>query len=107
LAKKVDEMKKAIHHVMLNSKLQECFDLLDQITRTYRNYNEEYIKIAKDYPNKMDNFFLEFENLVLGVFKRYPETQRDRIQELFKKETEKAQEKLEREAMKKFEEEKK
>lgn len=29
LSKKVDEMSRAIHHVMLNEKLQECFDLLD------------------------------------------------------------------------------
>jgi hypothetical protein len=28
---KVDEMKKAIHHVMLNTKLDECFEILDNI----------------------------------------------------------------------------
>lgn len=54
LAKKILEMERSIHHVMLNEKLQECFDLLDQIQRTYRNYNEEYIKIAQNYPNQMD-----------------------------------------------------
>ena len=73
LSAKVTEMERAIHHVMLNEKLQECFDLLDQIQRTYRNYNEEYIKILNDYPNKMDTFFEEFESDSLGVFKRYPE----------------------------------
>jgi hypothetical protein len=31
LAKKILEMERSIHHVMLNDKLQECFDLLDQI----------------------------------------------------------------------------
>ena len=31
LSGKVTEMKEAIHHVMLNEKLQDCFDLLDQI----------------------------------------------------------------------------
>jgi hypothetical protein len=31
LTKKVTEMERAIHHVMLNTKLQECFDYLDQI----------------------------------------------------------------------------
>jgi len=31
LSKKVVEMERAIHHVMLNEKLQECFSLLDQI----------------------------------------------------------------------------
>ena len=107
LSAKVTEMERAIHHVMLNEKLQECFDLLDQIQRTYRNYNEEYIKILNDYPNKMDTFFEEFESDSLGVFKRYPENQRERVHELFVKETEEAQAKLEAEAMKKWEEEKK
>ena len=46
LALKVEEMTQAIHHVQLNEKLQECFDILDQITRTWRNYSAEYIKIV-------------------------------------------------------------
>lgn len=79
MAKKVDETKRAIHHVMLNDKLEECFKLLDLITRTYRNYNDEYIKIVNDYPNVMDSFYLEFEQAVSGVFKRFPEAQRKRI----------------------------
>ena len=29
LALKVEEMTQAIHHVQLNEKLQECFDILD------------------------------------------------------------------------------
>lgn len=107
LAKKVTEMERAIHHVMLNEKLQECFDLLDQIQRTYRNYNDEYIKILDNYPNQMDEFFEEFEQGGLGVFKRFPEDQRERIQELYEKETADAQAKLEAEALKKWEEEKK
>jgi len=73
LAKKVTEMERAIHHVMLNEKLQECFGLLDQIQRTYRNYNTEYIKILDNYPNQMDEFYEEFEQGSLGVFKRFPE----------------------------------
>ena len=100
-------MERAIHHVMLNEKLQECFDLLDQIQRTYRNYNAEYIKILIDYPNKMDTFFEEYEADSLGIFKRFPEDQRERVQELFVKETEEAQAKLEAEALKKWEEEQK
>ena len=100
-------MERAIHHVMLNEKLQECFDLLDQIQRTYRNYNEEYIKIAKNYPNQMDTFYSEFEQDSLGVFKRFPEDQRERIKELYIKETEEAQAKLEAEALKKWEDDKK
>lgn len=107
LSKKVNEMERAIHHVMLNEKLSECFDLLDQIQRTYRNYNDEYIEIVKNYPNKMDTFFEEFEEGSLGIFKRYPESQRERIQELFEQETQAAQDKLEAEALKKYEEEKK
>jgi hypothetical protein len=38
-------MKKAIHHVMLNEKLDECFGVLDSIQKTYRNYNMEYVKL--------------------------------------------------------------
>ena len=72
-------MERAIHHVMLNEKLQECFDLLDQIQRTYRNLNDEYIKICQNYPNVMDSFFNEFESAALGAFKRFPEEQRERI----------------------------
>jgi len=104
LAIKVRSMERAIHHVMLNEKLKECFDLLDQIQRTYRNYNDEYIKILQAYPSKMDAFFEEFEGASLGVFKRFPLDQRERIQELFKKETEEKQKKLEADALKKFEE---
>ena len=107
LSAKVTEMERAIHHVMLNDKLKECFDLLDQIQRTYRNYNEEYIKVLLDYPNKMDSFFEEFEADSLGIFKRFPEDQKERIQELYVKETEDAQAKLEAEALKKWEDEKK
>ena len=107
LTAKVSEMERAIHHVMLNEKLKECFDLLDQIQRTYRNYNDEYIKILNNYPNVMDTFFEEFEGASLGVFKRFPEEQRERIHELFVQETQAAQEKLEAEALKKWEEEKK
>jgi hypothetical protein len=55
----------------------------------------------------MDNFFLEFESTTLGVFKRFPEEQRERIQELYEKETEKAQAKLEAEALKEYEAKKK
>ena len=73
LKKKVTEMERAIHHVMLNEKLQECFDLLDQIQRTYRNLNDEYIKICQNYPSAMDSFFNEFESAALGAFKRFPE----------------------------------
>ena len=107
LQNKVNEMSRSIHHVMLNEKLQECFDLLDQIQRTYRNYNEEYIKILVDYPNVMDTFFREFETTTLSVFKRFPEDQRERINELFVQETADAQAKLEAEALKKWEEDKK
>ena len=67
---------------VLNEKLAECFELLDQIQRTYRNYNDEYIEIVKNYPNKMDTFFEEFEEGLLAVFELYPEAQCERIQEL-------------------------
>lgn len=104
LKAKVNEMERAIHHVMLNEKLQECFDLLDQIQRTYRNYNEEYTKILHAYPGVMDSTFEGFENSSLAVFKKFPEEQRERIEELFKSETAAAQAKLEAEALRKHEE---
>ena len=55
----------------------------------------------------MDTFFHEFETASLGVFKRFPPDQRERIEELFKKETEERQKKLEADALKKYHEQKK
>lgn len=54
-------MKKAIHHVMLNQRLDECFEILDGIQRTYRNYNSEYCNIVQNYPKIMNDFFDGFE----------------------------------------------
>lgn len=92
---------------MLNEKLADCFELLDQIQKTYRNYNDEYIKILNNYPNVMDGFYEEFEVASFGVFKRFPEEQKERIEELYTKETEQAQAKLEKEALRKYNEDKK
>lgn len=55
----------------------------------------------------MDTFFEEFEQGTLGIFKRFPEEEKERIKQLFEKETQQAQDKLESEALKKWEEEKK
>lgn len=107
LSTKVTEMERAIHHVMLNEKLEECFGLLDQIQRTYRDYNDKYSEILGGQPGEMDKFFEEFEETTLGVFKRFPEDQRERIKELYTTETEDAQKKLEEEALKEWEEKKK
>jgi Domain of unknown function (DUF4455) len=81
-------MRRAIHHVELNEKLQECFDLLDQITKTYRNYNVEYIKIVDAHPQTMDAFFVNFEKESMSQFRMFDETKRDEILALFTKETE-------------------
>ena len=43
-------MRRAVHHVELNEKLQHCFDMLDAITRSYREYNAEYIGLVEAYP---------------------------------------------------------
>ena len=88
LAAKVDEMKKAIHHVMLNQKLEECFGILDAIQRTYRNYNSEYVKLVQAYPKIMSDFFDSFESDVCSQFKLFPESQRAHVEELLKRETE-------------------
>jgi hypothetical protein len=102
----VEEMRRAIHHVELNEKLQDCFDLLDQITKTYRNYNVEYIKIVEAHPQTMDTFFVSFEKDCMSQFRMLDESKRDEIHALFTKETEERQKKLEEEALKKYEEEK-
>mmetsp|Transcript_39116 Transcript_39116/g.37442 ORF Transcript_39116/g.37442 Transcript_39116/m.37442 type:complete len:253 (+) Transcript_39116:1220-1978(+) len=107
LRKKVDQMKKSIHHTMLNEKLTECFDNLDRITKQFREYNAEYIGLVKDHPTTMDTFYRNFEKECVTVFKMFDEDKREQIQQLFQKETDEKQQKLEEEALKKFEEEKK
>lgn len=83
LAVKVEEMRRAIHHVELNEKLQQCFDLLDAITRTYRTYNVEYMKIVDAHPSTMDAFFLGFERECMTSFRMLDESKRDEIHALF------------------------
>ena len=68
LKTKVTEMKQAIHHVQLNEKLQDCFDLLDKIQRSYRNYNVDYIKILNSHPDTMNEFYDDFEADMGGSF---------------------------------------
>lgn len=75
----VERMKRAIHHVELNERLQECFDKLDDITKVYREYNNEYIDIVEKHPHRMDEFYNTWEKEVLGNFKIYTEEKRDEI----------------------------
>jgi hypothetical protein len=77
--KKVDGMKKAIHHVELNEKLQVCFDMLDQITRSYRNYNGDYINLVEAHPKTMTGFYRDFEKDCFNVFKMTEEAKREEI----------------------------
>ena len=100
-------MKKSVHHVQLNEKLQECFEILDGITKQYRQYNEEYIQLVNHHPQTVDEYFNLTEKDCLEVFKVYGPEKRTEIEELFTKETEQKQKNLEDEAMKKYEEEKK
>ena len=106
LTAKVEEMRKAMHHIELNERLQQCFDLLDQITRIYRTYNVEYIKIVEGHPQTMDNFFLSFERECMTNFRMFEEAKREEIVAMFTKETEEKQRKAEEEFLKKAEEEK-
>ena len=106
LKDKVHEMKTAIHHVELNQRLNECFDILDTITRTYRQYNVEYTEIVNDYPRLTEEFYEKFERDALDIFKLRHEDKRQEIQELFTKETEERQKKLEEEYLRKYEEQK-
>lgn len=88
LTEKVDQMKKAIHHVMLNTRLDECFEILDSIQRTYRNYNGEYCKLVSNYPTIMNDFFKGFESDICRQFKMWPEAQRSEVEDILRKETE-------------------
>lgn len=79
MSRKTEQMRKAIHHVELNEKLQQCFDMLDQITRCYRNYNDDYIKVVEAHPQTMENFYNEFEKDCMTVFKMQEESKRAEI----------------------------
>lgn len=96
-------MNKAIHHVALNSKLDECFGTLDGVQKTYRQYNIEYTKIVNEHPDNMKQFYSDFEANLLEQFKMHPESKREEIQEMLKKETEQKQAQLERQALAEWE----
>ena len=96
-------MTQAIHHVQLNEKLKECFEILDAIQKTYRNYNGEYIQLVQAHPQTMNNFFDSYEADILSNFKIYKANRRAEIEELLKQETERKQAKLEKQALKKLE----
>ena len=85
---KVTEMKQAIHHVELNQKLQDCFGLLDQIQKSYRNYNVDYIKILNAQPGTMNEFYDNYEADMAGTFQIYKVERREEIQEKLRLETE-------------------
>jgi hypothetical protein len=99
----VTQMKEAIHHVMLNEKLDNCFSILDDIQRTYRNYNAEYCKIVQAHPQVMADFFRSFEEDICKQFKMWPIAKKDEVLDLLKKETEEKQAKMEAKAMAEFE----
>ena len=103
LKKKVKQMTESIHHVQLNEKLQECFDILDQIQKTYRNYNTEYVELVQAHPQTMNTFFDQYEADLLSNFKIFKEEKRAEIEALLKDETEKKQAKLEAKALRKLE----
>lgn len=100
-------MTQAIHHVQLNEKLQQCYDILDSIQKTYRNYNGEYIQLVQAHPQTMNNFFDAYEADILSNFKIYRIERKAEIEELLKQETERKQAKLEKAALKKLEQEQK
>jgi hypothetical protein len=37
---KVESMRRSIHHIELNERLEICFEQLDQINKQYREYNK-------------------------------------------------------------------
>jgi len=103
----IDKMTKAIHHVELNQKLDECFKELDVITRMYRDFNKDYTEIVENFPDELETFYEKFERNCSECFKLFNEDKREEIKELFEKETAERQQKLEDEALRKYEEQKK
>lgn len=99
-------MKQSINHVVLNENLENCFKILDKIQRSYRNYNEEYIKIVNNQPDNMNAFYDDFEADVCSIYKIFKASKRGEVEELLRKETEEKQAKLEAKALKKWEKEK-
>ena len=97
------EMKQAIHHVQLNQKLQECFELLDQIQKSFRNYNVDYIKILNAHPDTMNQFYNDYEADIAGSYQIYKKERREEIEEKLRVETEKKQAKLQADALAKYE----
>ena len=89
--------------MQLNEKLQDCFGLLDHIQKSFRNYNIDYIKILNAHPDTMAEIYNDFEADVSGSFQIYKESRREEIQEKLRLETEKKQEKLQAEALAKYE----
>lgn len=53
--------------------------MLDQITKAYRNYNNEYIQLVNECPTTMNTFYNDFEKDCLSVYKMYDETKRSEI----------------------------
>ena len=87
---------------MLNQRLDECFGILDDIQRTYRNYNAEYCKITQSYPKVMDDFYVSFEQDICKHYKMWPEAEREEVVKILTEETAKKQEKLEQEELAKY-----
>ena len=80
---KVVEMQQAIHHIELNEKLTECFDQLDEITKLFRQHNEEYISITEEQPDHQEGFFDSMELQAVRLFKMHEAAAKEKIQELF------------------------
>ena len=77
--------------------------MLDQIQRSYRNYNVDYIKILNAHPDTMNDFFNNFEADVAGSYLIFKEDRKEEIEEKLRLETENKQKKLEAEALAKYE----
>lgn len=106
LEKKITEMKHSINHVALNEKLEACFEILDRIQRSYRNYNDEYVKIVDNHPDSMNAFYDDFEADVCSVYKLHKAALREQVEARLQKETNEKQAKLEAKALRKYEKEK-
>lgn len=76
---------------------------MDQIQKSFRNYNVDYIKILNAHPDTMNEFYNDYEADVAGSYQIYKKDRQEEIEEKLKLETEKKQAKLQAEAMAKYE----
>ena len=62
---------------------------MDQIQKSFRNYNVDYIKILNAHPGTMNEFFDNYEANICETYQIHREDRLEEIQEKLRLETEK------------------